>query len=109
MNPCVFCDLPIWGDHTSPILSIEPLNPVVHGHRIFIPRTHVRDAADDPAITASVFEAASIYARSEMSDFNLITSGGSFATQTVFHLHVHYVPRRVGDDLHLPWTGRAKS
>jgi histidine triad (HIT) family protein len=35
---------------------------------------------------------------------NLITSKGSAATQTVFHLHVHLVPRQVDDGLPLPWT-----
>jgi histidine triad (HIT) family protein len=36
---------------------------------------------------------------------NIITSAGSDATQTVFHLHLHVVPRRAGDGLALPWTG----
>lgn len=35
---------------------------------------------------------------------NLITSRGGAATQTVFHLHVHVVPREAGDGLALPWT-----
>jgi histidine triad (HIT) family protein len=39
-------------------------------------------------------------------DANLITSVGSAATQTVFHLHVHVVPRRAGDGLALPWTSQ---
>ncbi len=35
---------------------------------------------------------------------NLITSKGEAATQSVFHLHVHIVPRQEGDRLPLPWT-----
>ena len=35
---------------------------------------------------------------------NLITSKGREATQSVFHLHVHVVPRAAGDGLPLPWT-----
>jgi histidine triad (HIT) family protein len=34
---------------------------------------------------------------------NIITSAGTEATQTVFHLHVHIVPREAGDGLELPW------
>jgi histidine triad (HIT) family protein len=37
-------------------------------------------------------------------DFNLITSRGKFATQTILHTHIHYVPRRENDGLFLPWT-----
>jgi histidine triad (HIT) family protein len=35
---------------------------------------------------------------------NLSTSKGEAATQSVFHLHVHVVPRQEGDRLPLPWT-----
>lgn len=87
----------------------EPLNPVVPGHRLFVPREHVTDAADDPKITAEVFGAAAAYAEHKRffhTDFNLITSAGGAATQSVFHLHVHYIPRRKGDGLLLPWTNQ---
>jgi histidine triad (HIT) family protein len=36
--------------------------------------------------------------------FNLITSQGAAATQTVMHLHLHLVPRTDGDGLKLPWS-----
>lgn len=39
---------------------------------------------------------------------NIITSRGSAATQTVYHLHLHVVPRREGDGLGLPWTDRQR-
>lgn len=37
-------------------------------------------------------------------DCNFITSSGLDATQTVFHYHMHIVPRHEGDGLRLPWT-----
>lgn len=46
--------------------------------------------------------------RIHADDFNLITSSGRWATQTVKHLHIHYVPRRKDDGLTLPWTGQAQ-
>jgi diadenosine tetraphosphate (Ap4A) HIT family hydrolase len=36
----------------------------------------------------------------------MITSAGPAATQTIKHLHVHYVPRHAGDGLSLPWTNQ---
>ena len=106
VRACVFCTRISRGEYDKewPGFSFEPLNPVVPGHRLFVPGEHVMDASQDPAITAKVFAAAAEYARWQGDDFNLITSGGSFATQTVFHLHVHYVPRTCDDGLTLPWT-----
>lgn len=86
-----------------PIYKAVPLNPVVRGHRIFFPKTHVSDAGEDPKMTAAVFRAAAEHA-SQFSAFNLITSKGTEATQSVFHLHVHVVPRYSGDGLKLPWS-----
>lgn len=88
------------------VWSFTPLNPVVPGHRLFVPRVHVVAADSKPEITGAVFEAAATHAAMVTSDFNLITSAGRSATQTVRHLHVHYVPREEGDGLTLPWTGQ---
>ena len=108
-HDCVFCALPQWDSTEQFVLGIEPLNPVVPGHRIFIPRCHAVNAASDPEVTALTFVAASRYAFNQNhDDFNLITSAGRAATQTVFHLHVHYVPRHEADGLSLPWTGQVR-
>ena len=90
------------------IIDIEPLNPVIKGHRLIIPRQHVSDFKDNPAITAEVMEYVSRLASDLETfgnpDWNIITSAGSFASQTVWHFHVHLIPRRLNDGLKLPWT-----
>lgn len=88
------------------VISFEPLNPVVLGHRLFVHREHTRAASANPMLAGRVFEAAAFYGAVHAEDFNLITSDGLTATQSVFHLHVHYVPRKVDDGLHLPWTNQ---
>ena len=107
---CAFCEI-VAGRAPATVtaewaeaLAIIPLGPVISGHTLIIPRHHVTDAADDPAVTAITVLRAAEYARDRGCPFNLITSTGSEATQTVFHLHLHYVPRAAGDGLALPWT-----
>lgn len=108
---CVFCER-IARDECDSVgrgcVSFVPLNPVTLGHRLFVPRAHVTDAADEPWITAQVMECAADYAAARNVDCNLITSVGPLATQTIMHLHVHYVPRREDDGLTLPWTGQKR-
>lgn len=116
MEPCVFCEkllrprldvhLETFEYGMPTVFSFVPLNPVTEGHLLFVPAVHVEDAAFEPLITGKVFEVASRYALKKYRPFNLITSAGVAATQSIRHLHVHYVPRSPIDDLHLPWTGQ---
>lgn len=111
MDGCVFCKKIKEGSVEKaefkypPIYHFEPLNPVVPGHRLFIPSKHYARADVVPVITGAIFAEAASWARRQGEDFNLIVNGGPNAGQTVFHLHVHYVPRREGDGLLLPWGG----
>lgn len=73
------------------------------GHLLVVPRVHVPDAVTDPEVTASTFRRAAELA-GDYGDGHLITNFGAAAEQTVLHLHVHVVPRRVGDGLLMPWT-----
>lgn len=110
---CPFCEY----DGPSRILAdygevfvIEPINPVAPGHVLVIPRAHAESfCADEWLVTtaflASVFAVSVQWARThEAEGWNIISSAGKAATQTVKHLHVHVVPRREGDGLKLPWS-----
>lgn len=109
-EPCAFCEIvagraPAQVVHeTATSILIIPHSPVTPGHILVIPRRHVADAADGPVVAGGAMIAAGIWAAENGVPFNLITSGGREATQTVFHLHIHYVPRKKGDGLQLPWT-----
>lgn len=107
---CVFCAI-IAGDAPATItqqwpdaIAIIPTSGgATPGHTLVIPRVHVNDIGEDPIVSAAtVARAAELVAA--LSDANIITSKGTVATQTVFHLHVHVLPRRDGDNLALPWT-----
>lgn len=109
---CVFCDL-IAADrvllHSWPAaVAFVPRHPVVEdGHLLVVPRRHVPDATTDPVLTGEVMRHAAELALAWPAA-NLLTSIGSDATQTVFHLHIHLVRRRAGDGLSLPWTGQRR-
>lgn len=88
----VVCEGPSW-------VAFFPLDPATPGHTLIIPRTHVEDLWDaGPEIASELIRAAvavgnAISAAIDPEGMNLITSAGSAAEQTVFHLHLHIVPR----------------
>lgn len=109
MTTCAFCAI-VAGQAPATILrewpdalAIKPRGGVTDGHTLVIPRVHVADAVTDPEASADTMRRACQYAR-ELGNLNIITSVGPAATQTVYHLHLHVVPRAGGDGLPLPWT-----
>ena len=95
-----------WDD----VIAIRPRSGGVHpGHVLVLPRAHVADATVAPAITAATMQAAAEHAADAGGDLNILTSKGKAATQTVWHLHIHVVPRSAGDGLALPWTPAAST
>jgi histidine triad (HIT) family protein len=112
---CIFCKI-VAGELPATIvrsdertLAFMDIAPGSRGHCLVIPRVHAADlteiAPDDLAACAL---AAQDLARRALDGLgadgvNLINSCGSTAWQTVFHFHVHVIPRYVGDGLVLPW------
>lgn len=111
---CVFCDIVADTSLANCIeewpeaLAFVPLNPVIGGHLLVIPKVHVQDFTTDELVTASVFARAAQLAQESGDEegLNLITSAGVAATQSVFHMHVHLIPRYATDRLSLPWDVR---
>ncbi|MEU7153837.1 HIT domain-containing protein [Streptomyces sp. NPDC045456] len=110
---CVFCSIAAgtapatfvreWED----VIAIRPHGGVNDGHVLVIPRVHVADAGVDRTVTERTVGYASLLF-GELDAGNMITSKGRAATQTQFHLHVHVIPRVMGDGLPLPWTPQQK-
>jgi diadenosine tetraphosphate (Ap4A) HIT family hydrolase len=92
IKDCPFC--PMFKKTRKNIIDIEPLNPVVKGHRIVIPRRHVKDFSDDPMVTAQVMHYVAQLGK-KVRYANIIASKGIPATQSVFHLHVHIIPLKI--------------
>lgn len=108
---CVFCDREkIKSDvrEYENCLIFTPLNPIVPGHLLVVNKVHTGDFTSDYTIFGETCIVASKIANEIGGDFNLITSKGKCATQTVFHTHIHLVPRFENDGLALPWTNQEK-
>ena len=111
---CIFCkiiagELPAMvvaeDDHT---VSFMDINPWTRGHALVIPRTHSRNlleiGEDDLAHVAAAAKrlAARMRERLGCDGINLLNSSEPAAWQTVFHFHVHVIPRYEDDPLRLP-------
>lgn len=90
-------------------VAFLPLNPATAGHTLVVPRRHIAgvtdlDAATAHALADAVLDVARLIDSAlHPEGFNVVQSTGAAATQTVFHLHVHVVPRMRGDGLPSPW------
>ncbi len=113
---CIFCKI-VAGEIPSQIVAQDELTisfmdiaPATRGHALVIPRRHARDLfeIDDDELTAVVRSAKRLAERAcerlGADGVNLINSCGQAAWQTVFHFHVHVIPRYEGDPLRLPWV-----
>ncbi len=90
-------------------VTFMDINPATRGHVLVVPREHARDLlAIAPEDLAAVTQAGQRIA-SVMPDrlgadgVNLLNSCGRAAWQTVFHFHLHVIPRYDADPLRLPW------
>jgi histidine triad (HIT) family protein len=113
---CVFCKI-VAGEVPAQViaeddntLAFMDIAPATRGHALVIPKKHAADLWDiEPEQLAAVAQAAQRVAlrirdRLAPDGVNLINSTRPAAWQTVFHFHIHVIPRYVGDPLKLPWT-----
>jgi histidine triad (HIT) family protein len=113
-DDCIFCAI-VAGDAPAQIvdsdehtLSFMDINPFTPGHALVIPRTHSPDLIE---ISDEDLERTTIAARRltrkmsgtlEPAGFNILNACGAAAWQTVFHFHLHVIPRYEGDPMKLP-------
>ncbi len=116
MADCLFCGI-VAGEVPAEIVDSDEhtiafmdINPATTGHALVIPRTH---AADLMEISDEDLEHCAVAARRlalkmrqtlRPDGFNLLNACGAAAWQTVFHFHIHVVPRYADDPLELPWV-----
>jgi histidine triad (HIT) family protein len=115
-DDCIFCkivagELPSTRiDEDERTVTFMDINPATRGHALVVPRAHAADVFEiDPEDLSAVARTAKRIAERQRerlgaAGINLVQSNGAVAWQTVFHLHVHVIPRYEGDPLRLPWV-----
>jgi histidine triad (HIT) family protein len=112
---CLFCkivagELPSTRvDEDERTVSFMDINPATRGHALVVPRNHARDLltidAEDLAAVSAAAQRLAARAKERLGadGINLLNSCGPAAWQTVFHFHMHVIPRYDDDPLRLPW------
>jgi histidine triad (HIT) family protein len=112
---CIFCGI-VAGDipstrvaETDRAIAFMDINPGTTGHLLVVPREHstdLREAAPED-LTAATLLAQSLVSRVidrlDADCANLLSCIGADAWQSVFHTHLHVIPRYKDDPLQLPW------
>lgn len=113
---CLFCGI-VAGDVPAQVVDSDEhtvafmdISPATRGHSLVVPRRHWADLTEisDEDLERTMVAARRLTRRIDRTlgpdGFNLLNSCRPAAWQTVFHFHVHVVPRYEGDPLELPWT-----
>jgi histidine triad (HIT) family protein len=113
---CLFCGI-VAGtipsetiDSDERTVAFMDINPATPGHALVVPREHSADLLEigEEDLTATVLAAQRLSRRMkdalDADGIDLINACGAAAWQTVFHFHIHVVPRYEDDPLKLPWV-----
>ncbi len=105
MSDCIFCKI-VAGEipaskvyEDDHVLAFLDITQVTQGHTLVIPKQHFRNVLDlEPQVAADLFSAVPAIARQlkeklGASGLNIVNNNEEAAGQTVFHTHIHLLPR----------------
>ena len=115
MSDCIFCKIAN-GEIPSATLYededfrvILDLGPASKGHALILPKAHaanIYEISDDMAAKAMILAkkmATKMTKALNCDGFNIVQNNGEPAGQTVFHFHIHLIPRYEGDHAGVTW------
>ena len=115
MENCIFCKIAngkipaatLYEDENFRV--ILDLGPASKGHALILPKSHaanIYELSDEMAAKAMILAkkmATAMTAALKCDGFNIVQNNGECAGQTVFHFHMHLIPRYEGDQVGLTW------
>lgn len=116
MENCIFCkiangEIPaaaLYEDDDFKV--ILDLGPASKGHALILPKAHaanIYELPDELAAKAMILAkkmASKMTEALKCDGFNIVQNNGEVAGQTVFHFHMHLIPRYKGDNVGITWT-----
>ena len=116
MENCIFCkiangEIPaatLYEDENFRV--ILDLGPASKGHALILPKSHaanIYELSDEMAAKAMILAkkmATAMTAALKCDGFNIVQNNGEVAGQTVFHFHMHIIPRIKGDTVKVGWV-----
>ena len=116
MSDCIFCKIANGEIPSATLFEDEnfrvilDLGPATKGHALILPKSHfanIYEMPDELAGKAMILakEMASRMTKALKCDgFNVVQNNGEAAGQTVFHFHMHLIPRSKNDNAGITWT-----
>ena len=113
---CIFCkiangEIPSYTIYEDNMFRvIFDLGPASKGHALVLPKEHFKNIfslSDEYAAKALIIAKKVVTAMTEELEcdgFNILQNNEEIAGQTVFHFHIHLIPRYKGDDVKLTWN-----
>ena len=120
MENCIFCkiangEIPaatLYEDENFRV--ILDLGPASKGHALILPKSHaanIYELSDEMAAKAMILAkkmATAMTAALKCDGFNIVQNNGECAGQTVFHFHMHLIPRYKGDQVGITWPAHPR-
>ena len=116
MNDCIFCKIAAGEIPSATIYEdddfrvILDLGPATKGHALILPKKHYADITEIPE---DLLSRAAVLAKKIVTfmmkalpcdGYNVVQNNGEAAGQTVFHFHMHIIPRYEGDGQNINWV-----
>ena len=115
MSDCIFCKIANGEIPSATLYEYEDfrvildLGPASKGHALILPKAHaanIYEISDDMAAKAMILAkkmATKMTEALKCDGFNIVQNNGEPAGQTVFHFHMHLIPRYEGDQVGITW------
>ena len=115
MENCIFCKIANGEISAATLYEDEnfrvilDLGPASKGHALILPKSHaanIYELSDEMAAKAMILAkkmATAMTAALKCDGFNIVQNNGECAGQTVFHFHMHLIPRYKGDQVGITW------
>lgn len=120
-NSCIFCKLAT-GEFSSATVyeddlfrAILDISPASKGHTLLLPKKHAANLfeLEEPEVSKAFSVAkklsVAIQKTLQCDGINILQNNGTAAGQSVFHFHIHLIPRYENDGVTIPWEALSYS